>query len=175
MRNNELEGLIDARLAETQHVDLANIVIESEPEIIPSPAEAFQTVQDLVNQLENIDDLEEKLLVAAESLAFNSFTKGGIYRDKLEKLQKQISAVQNNKRMLLVAVTQGESILVKARAVEANKVAKEEAEEARVVASDMVTIGSEMDEGLVAFLQGYREFREKASSLNNLGYSVYIV
>jgi hypothetical protein len=154
---------------------MLNFIPTAEDRIVDesSVSEALATLQSLVDQLEVADDLEAELNTSSESIAYKAFTEGGTAKSNLERLEKDISAVQTKQRMLRVAITQGEVILSKARAKEANETARAQAEEARSVAADMAALGESLDNSLNAFILGYKEYQEEADHLDRLGYRVY--
>ena len=71
---------------------------------------------------------------------------------------------------LRVAITQSEAILAKAKATEANNIAKKQAEEARTVASELKDLGTAMDSALDALITKYGEIQAASIHLDQLGF-----
>jgi hypothetical protein len=133
-------------------------------------SEAETTLADLITQLESADGQEAALNTDSEALAFEAYTKGGVAKTKLETLQKEIAAAQGRQHMIRVAITQAKAILAHARAVEADRLAREKATQARGIAASLPTIGSEMDKGLDAIITGFKKIQEVHVALAQLGY-----
>jgi hypothetical protein len=70
-----------------------------------------------------------------------------------------------------VAIVQAKANLARAQAIEADRLAKEKASKARELAATLPGIGTAMDKGLEAFVNGLKKIKEVHVSLAQLGHS----
>jgi vacuolar-type H+-ATPase subunit I/STV1 len=141
--------------------------------IIPSIAECEKTLENLKSQLEAAVAQERELRDSEEELSIRAFDGDAKAKHSLDRLDEDIKEIVTRQRMLKAGLKRGESNLIEAKRVEAERIAKDKATNARQIVAEFPPLGVKMASAIEAFLAVYKEYQAAEKRLVPTGYPAF--
>ena len=133
-------------------------------------ADARKVLNDLQTKLADNKTWQLEIETASKGVSFEAHTAGAEARERLDNLNAQSIAAEQEARSIEIAIAEGKRRLAAATAAETDEHERSQARLALGLVAGFVARGKALDEKLAAFIEEFQALRKDFHDLESTGY-----